>query len=712
MKFPSFIIFLMGVFLAIPIHAQELQEDTIQNDSISQKRTKEAVVYGIASNHFAFPLLVMNKNTFQSATFFTPADAMKMEPGIAMLRDGIWATSVNIRGLSEPRLLFLIDDNRIFTTTGMAAALSTVDLNSIEKIEIIKGAGSALFGSGALGGVVNFITERPTYTSSFQVKGKVGSGLHTVNNLWNNDAKIDLTNENWYLSLKGSYRAAQNIQTPTGKLPNSQFNDVSWGVQGGMSYVSNQELLFNYQHFEAWDIGLLERKTFLDTAMVRYKNVKRNLFSAEYVFSDVGDYLKEVRLKAYTQNFDHDIENIVNASTVILPSSLNSTWGLKAVSNWRFTEYNKLIFGAESWLHDTKTIRKKITRGDSITTVVGEQPTPDTEMFDAGIFGQYRWEFSPHYWVLNAGLRLDYLQISNDTAFQPVYRYTYSNSLPSEQKYVANLPRMILYEAGKHRNFSYAAQVDLTYYPTSIQKFTFSLSNSYRMASIEELFKYIDQQSGIIRVGNPSLKPEKGIFTNLSYALDNHRFFLKTDVFINYLFDLITEKKGTFTYINSNGIIENREAYINTNINKAILYGFEIDANWKINSFLSTQGNLSCTFGKDIKEDEWLPQIPPLKGILTLNYMQKNLFEISLSAIGAAKQSKVAPEEQPTNGHVIFNANIHSAKISVGKANYFQLLVGANNILNTSYHDHLDATRGLICLEPGRDIYFKLNYGW
>ena len=58
MKFPSFIIFLMGVFLPIPIHAQGLQEDTIQNDSISQKRTKEAVVYGIASNHFAFPLLV------------------------------------------------------------------------------------------------------------------------------------------------------------------------------------------------------------------------------------------------------------------------------------------------------------------------------------------------------------------------------------------------------------------------------------------------------------------------------------------------------------------------------------------------------------------------------------------------------------------------------------------------------------------------------
>lgn len=308
MKFSPFIIFLMMVFLAIPIHAQGLQEDTIQNDSISQKRTKEAVVYGIASNHFAFPLLVMNKNTLQLATFFTPADAMKKEPGIAMLRDGIWATSVNIRGLSEPRLLFLIDDNRILTTTGMATALSTVDLNSIEKIEIIKGAGSALFGSGAMGGVVNFITERPAYTSFFQVRGKVGSGLHTVNNLWNNDAKIDLTNENWYLSLKGSYRAAQNIQTPTGKLPNSQFNDVSWGIQGGMSYVSNQELLFNYQHFEAWHVGLLERKTFLDTAMVRYKNVKRNLFSVEYIFSDVSDYLKEVRLKAYTQNFDHDIE--------------------------------------------------------------------------------------------------------------------------------------------------------------------------------------------------------------------------------------------------------------------------------------------------------------------------------------------------------------------------------------------------------------------
>ncbi|HBG54593.1 MAG TPA: hypothetical protein DDW70_10370, partial [Rikenellaceae bacterium] len=63
--------------------------------------------------------------------------------------DGVWATNINVRGLSEDRLVILIDGNRVETATDLTASLSMVDVNDIEHVEVIKGAQSSLYGTGA-----------------------------------------------------------------------------------------------------------------------------------------------------------------------------------------------------------------------------------------------------------------------------------------------------------------------------------------------------------------------------------------------------------------------------------------------------------------------------------------------------------------------------------------------------------------------------------
>ena len=73
--------------------------------------------------------------------------------------DGVWATNINIRGLGESRLVTLVDGNRVETATDLTASLSMIDINDIERVEIIKGAQSSLYGTGAMGGIVNIITK-------------------------------------------------------------------------------------------------------------------------------------------------------------------------------------------------------------------------------------------------------------------------------------------------------------------------------------------------------------------------------------------------------------------------------------------------------------------------------------------------------------------------------------------------------------------------
>jgi outer membrane receptor protein involved in Fe transport len=208
--------------------------------------------------------------------------------------------------MSEQRLLFLHDGDRMLSATDISGVLSTVDMESLERIEVIKGAGSVMYGTGAMGGVVSFIPQRPGYGSG--INGKASSGFHTANSLWANAANLNFSADNLYIALNGSYRTAQNMQTPAGKILNSQFNDASWSIKGVMKYGENQELFVNYNHFEAWNVGIPGSSSFPATATARYSAIRRNQLSGEYIFSDLSYTLRELRFKAYTQNISRDVE--------------------------------------------------------------------------------------------------------------------------------------------------------------------------------------------------------------------------------------------------------------------------------------------------------------------------------------------------------------------------------------------------------------------
>ena len=693
----------------ISISFAQLFASLLLPDSIKSKEISEITIFGGFPKMLALPMVVVDAASLQSASICTPADILQRETGISLSRDGIWATSVNLRGFSEQRLLLMVDGDRIQTATDIAGTLSTIDVNSLNKIEVIKGASSVLYGTGAMGGVVNFVSDRPTYSHLFQTKGKIGTEFNTANNLWANNASIQFTTNQWYLLLNGSYRTAQNTQTPKGILPNTQFNDASWGLKAGILYAPNEEFLVNYQHVGAWDVGLPGGNAFPVTASVRYKTVERNQLSGEYIISNINPNLREVRLKEYTQNLSRDVE-IVNNPVTKLPRSLNRTYGAKITTDWYFNKNHTLVLGAEGWERKAETSRLKLkTTSDSTYTVWGEQPTPNAQMMDVGAFAHYSWKIVPGKWTLNAGMRLDYIQMTNDTAYNPVFQYSVNKG---EKTYVKDLARDVLFASDSQHQLSYSAHIDLVYMLTTQQQLAFSVSNSYRVPSIEERFKYIEL-IGPKHVGNPNLKPERGTFSNLNYTFSTNKFQLKADIFANYLTDLITEIYSTYKYTKADGTIISEPAYVNTNVNKALFLGAELEADWSITQRFSLLANASYTRAQDVDSTTFLPQIPPLHGFLSLNYMFKNHFETSFSALWAARQAEVATSEMPTDGHIIFDIDIHSAKINLNTS-YLQLFSGINNLLDTSYYNHLTSVRngGLRYLEPGRNIYLKVKWGW
>lgn len=92
------------------------------------------------------------------------AEAMARIPGVSKSGDSPWSSDVNIRGLGRDSVVVLIDGVRMNMTTDINGRLGVVNQNDIERIEVLKGPVSALYGSGSTGGVVNIITKKGKFT--------------------------------------------------------------------------------------------------------------------------------------------------------------------------------------------------------------------------------------------------------------------------------------------------------------------------------------------------------------------------------------------------------------------------------------------------------------------------------------------------------------------------------------------------------------------
>ena len=121
-------------------------------------------------------MVVVDSSLYQKHSAFTIANVLEEEPGVSRGGDGVWATNINVRGLNEDRLVILIDGNRVETATDLTASLSMVDVNDIERVEVIKGAQSSLYGTGAMGGIVNIITKQGYFGRKPYVTADVISG--------------------------------------------------------------------------------------------------------------------------------------------------------------------------------------------------------------------------------------------------------------------------------------------------------------------------------------------------------------------------------------------------------------------------------------------------------------------------------------------------------------------------------------------------------
>lgn len=675
------------------------------------------------------PITVVPSIKYKKLSAVTLSNVLASEPGIAMGNDGVWSTNINIRGFNESRLVTLIDGNRVETATDLTASLSMTDINDIERVEVVKGAQSSLYGTGAMGGIVNIITRDGHFSEKPYFSGNVISGYSSANKLFMNHADVNTGSQKWYLRLSGAYGKADDMRTPEGILPNSQFTTNNFTAKIGVKPADNH--LFNVQYQRNWstDVGIPGGDAFPGPAKATYTDIGRQLLAASYEIKDPGVRMASLRLSYFIQYIQRDVEMEPNTVTLnptptgfqritpgtVIPIGDHFTQGGKLQGTWNFSEKNTFIAGVDVWNRNLYTERTKNITVEVLNAsqevirtnylVRGETPIPESSFTSTGIFVQDEARLLDGRMTLIAGGRMDGIRVQNERGFDVDYLITNGelNDAPPNQR--------ITFEESDTRSISWSANAGLLYKLFDETDISLSIARSFRAPSLEERFKYIDL-GNYVRLGNIDLKPENGYSANLGLRVWKTKFNFQADVFANRMLDMITEVPGEFIYtLNtgvSEGLTDTLPAFVNTNVSKALLYGFDFGFQYNFYSDFVLFGTGSYVRGRDTEADASLPQIPPLSGRLGLRYTLNRIGSAELTVVGAARQDMIAVGETETGGYARLDLALSSSSISLGPTR-LQVFAGIDNLTDRSYTSHLSTNRGNISVEPGRNIYLRVS---
>ncbi|MFO7938185.1 MAG: TonB-dependent receptor [Bacteroidales bacterium] len=687
-------------------------DEVIISSLFAPQTAKEAV----------YPVGIQTPKERLEGAYATPSEIAAQIPGVALAKDGAWGTSITIRGLNEQRIVTLINGNRIETANDLYAGLSMLHPSSIQQVEVIKGASSALHGSGAMGGIINMVTHTGDFSPTPQVKATIESSYDNVNKAFGNHARITAEGKNWYLHTGIGLRQADDVRTPEGTLENSQYTDQQINISTGIKKDQHQ-FHVNYQNYQANDVGIPGGSPLPGPAKATYTNADRELMDLTYKYIPKQGNLKTLEASYFYQSIVRDVELFPNVPPTVTPTQIitpkrftpsgsHYTQGAKLTSTWAWNKQLETVAGVDTWQRRLETSREKeisIDVLDSENNIIktnqlirAEEPIPQSRFMSSGIFAEQKLHSQNKKATFALGARLDNIVVENDNHYDPVYLEMNGvrNDTPPNQR--------LVFEEATHSDISWSVNASALYRITPEMHIAYNIARAYRSPSLEERFKYIDLGTKV-RLGNPNLEPEQSFFNDLSLRMWYPKWQLTASAYINSLSNLIVETPGAFIYTYTAGgteLTDTLPSLTNNNVNDARYYGIDLQGRVKLTSnwHLSFAG--AYVRGEDTQNDTDLPLVPPMRGRLALTYQHPSMGRLKATLTGVAGQDKVAEGESSTAGYGKTDLNYQSPDIPL-KSIHLTLVAGIDNLFDKAYTNHLATNRGSISIEPGRNIYFK-----
>lgn len=637
----------------------ELQEVIITGNS---NKSKEKVSYSVE--------IILKDDLFQAGKH-SLASNLSIIPGVNNISNGVGVSKPVIRGLSNTNIVFLNNGIKAENFQSSSNHPFISDEFSAKKIEVIKGPVSLIYGSDAVGGVINVIKENPSNVNSIEVN--VNNQYHSNTEGFVSNLGIKASGEKWFGGASFTKKTHKDYEDGNRKqIVNSRFEEMNFGSSVG--YRSKFGIFALYYDYNLPTFGITNQKSIIAVKDNERKidfwtaKLENKLLTSKNKFFIGKDFL-DVDV-AYQQNIRQGISDNTNPN----PEMVFASMDLKTISyNSKYTikgEVNKFTIGFNG---------AKI-ENDADDFYKNSNPMPDAKINDLGFFAVNELDFSDNL-TLNAGLRYD---------------------LRSMKSYPFIGTGLNKYEIDNNYS-SFSGSLGSTY-KMNDHLFKLNIASGYRSPNISELTQNGIHQARFER-GDQNLKAQRNYQLDFNYHFHIDNLVFEVSPFYN--------KVDNFIYIvqtTENAPIGGGKIWQYLQ-NDANLYGGEIAIDYHPFLWLGLHSNYTFTKGV-LKNGENLTEIPQNRLVAEIKFEKSKMVFLDkpyfiLNFTNYQSQENLGQLETYTPGYKLFNIGVGS-KINIQKQS-FNWYFSVNNLFDKEYIDHLSALKPLNLSNIGRNIVFGVN---
>jgi outer membrane receptor protein involved in Fe transport len=632
----TFIMLIVLIFVAGPAHSQDDSED------VAESSAPEVVVTGKRAPEDPFlsdrSISALNKQALAEAAPRNTPEALWDAPGVFVQATNYGGGSPIVRGLIGPQVLIMVDGVRLNNSTyrtGPVQYLNTIDNYSIERVEVLRGPGSVLYGSDAMGGVIQVFPIGPRDTRNpdrFGGGGTVAGRFSSADYGRAAHAHADAGYGAFGVLGGGTYKESDNLigGRDIGEQIYSGYE--SWAGIGRMSlnYTAwglNVGYLFN----ESVDVGRTD-KLFDKQSLSEYDNRDQLIYAK--LRGSFRPINTEAILTASYQGFFERKDTMKMAED--LETKLEGTRDETEVgtigadlqlATRLFNNRLRFLYGGMWYGDQVDATREKRDSPADEWVEQDDKPYPDGSTYDNyGAFfmteGDPLFATSGHTVRLSAGARLHGMK----------------GSAPAE----GDLPEVDF----DHQGTVFLAGAQYLYRELATLAFTFS--QGFRSPNLQEAIQ-LGNTGKFFHIPNDELEPETADTYEAVARAKLWRFKIGAAGYITYLEDLIKREETTWE---GQSEIDEIPVVHNVNGGKGTLQGVEPQLALDIGWGLSLAGHMTYTWGEEERDDgtkEPLTRIPPLYGQGKLRYDTKDFGGwrgfAEFYARGAGRQERLSPED-------------------------------------------------------------------
>ena len=633
----------------------------------------------------------VNREEIEKQNGDSVVETLRDIPGVEITDNALAGRKqIMIRGEAPSRILMLIDGQEVtYHRSGHGSSAGVlIDMESVERIEVIKGPHSVLYGSQAIGGVVNFITRKGNKNGSLingDMKLIYNQSTDGFTEMGTINGSID---DVFDYRISGTYAENNDRKSYQGKLHDTDFGNNSLSSWFGLNFDKHKFGI-------SLDRYKLDTKTYTDKDdnspqvkefWVKIPELKREKIGFFYDYEVDSDLLKKIHYDAYAQKLNRQFRNhvlvspasIMNVTTNTATDDKQKTYGMTLQSDIEPSKNVKFITGIQ-YQQDNVT-------QNSHNVVISKMPSPKAsytqhkylnnkwQQSSMSLFGQNDWEINDDIsW--NIGARQYWLQSKLIKGSTTTNKVPVMGSAISDHK---------IDRKKKDHDNNFVLSSGLTYSGIKNTQVRASFAQGYVYPTLSHLYAVTSAASQTI-YGNAELKAEKSNNYEIGLRYNNNKWLIDSAIYLSNAKDYITQMNCNGSAICDGTSGRNYSYYANAN--KAKTHGLEFSIEYLdllVNPYL--KGNYlsrKIETKNYTTRDTGNPRFTGTAGMKHTTYFDKFDIDADLFIRFANKATQRSDSSlYHYSGWSTLNL---STTTSFGANRQYHIGIDLNNILNKNY---------------------------